>query len=195
MDNIRSRESSDGDTVVLANSDDNAYSAQTKWDPIVLDGGKTPVPDDKTTVMYENGAGGDKKSTTSETVIWGGDKSDKEAKRCVGWLLVISGPNVGASHQLYVGGNLIGREASNSVRIEGDEAVSRVQLTLVYNEKVNNYMLIPTPGIRAITNVNGEAVYSPTPLSMGDIIELSEKTTLRFYPACSEDFVWTREES
>ena len=195
MDNIRSRESSDGDTVVLRNSDDDAYSSQSKWDPIVLDGGKTPVPNDGPTVTYNEGTSGDKKTTTSETVIWGGDVSTKEKQRCVGWLLAISGPNIGDSYQLYVGGNLVGRGAGNSVRIEGDESVSREQIPLVYDCQENNYVLVPKIGGRAITRVNGKPVYEPMELCMGDKIDLSEKTSLRFYPACSADFVWKREES
>lgn len=126
------------------------------------------------------GCGGD-------TVLEDETETGAPRRRCVGWLLVISGPSCGCSREIYTGRNTVGR--TSEIRIDGDAGVSGNQCVVAYDAEYNEYVLTNGSG-HAITRVNGARVDNSVGLQRGDIIKLSAKTSLRFIPACDELFRW-----
>jgi len=109
----------------------------------------------------------------------------------VGWLVVIKGPGLGASLQLGVGNNPIGREPGQRVLLNfGDDMISRCnQASVLYDDRNRSFFIQHGTG-KNLTRLNGQLVCSLMPLAAGDRIELSPKTELRFVPFCDEEFDW-----
>lgn len=124
----------------------------------------------------------------NKTVILG-----ENARVCVGWLLVVSGPLRGISRQVYMGQNKIGRSDSNDIILPADPAISsESQLVLVYDPRSNTFLVRPSDKGHAISYVNEELLSTPVVLKHGDIICLSDQTYLRFVPACDDSFKWDK---
>lgn len=109
---------------------------------------------------------------------------------CVGWLLVVAGPERGVSKELRSAWNDVGRSEAAEVCLHGDSQISRRQIRVNYVDKFNRYYIVPHSEASGNSFVNGEALLSQRELKAGDIIELGRETELRFIPACDKDFVW-----
>jgi len=110
----------------------------------------------------------------------------------VGWLVCIEGAEKGRDFRLYNRINTIGRAEGNDVVIPSEQTVSQKNhARLAYDEKHNNYQMIPGDGIN-ITYVNDMPLYAPQLLRAYDVIEFGD-TKLIFVPLCTDKFQWKRE--
>lgn len=107
----------------------------------------------------------------------------------VGWLVCINGKQKGQDYKLKGQINTIGRSEKMDVCIKGDDTISQENhARLSYSEKSNQFKLIPAES-RNIIYLNGEEVFSATPLNAYDIIDFGE-TKLAFVPLCCDRFDW-----
>lgn len=116
--------------------------------------------------------------------------TELDVKCCVGWLMVVKGPELGVSKELHPCWNNIGRSTKADVCIHGDSKISGLQVRVNYVEQLNKYYIVPHGDSSQNTIVNGAPLLSSQELKHGDIIDLSKETQLRFIPACDAKFVW-----
>lgn len=111
----------------------------------------------------------------------------------VGWLACVEGPSRGKSYTVRGGINSIGRSERMDITITGDMTISAENhAKLSYSDRNNRFNLIPGDG-RNIVYLNGEEVFSATPLNAYDLIDFGE-TKLLFIPLCGEKFTWKDKE-
>jgi hypothetical protein len=117
--------------------------------------------------------------------IDGGSKTN-----VTGWLVAISGPNIGKDYRIGDGKNHIGRGPDSKLEIViiGDQSISRTHTVILYDATSNTFYLQPNEG-DGMVHVNGDLVLSPQKLKKGDRIKLGN-TELYFVPFCGEDFSW-----
>lgn len=107
----------------------------------------------------------------------------------VGWLVCIEGPEQGKDFRILAQINTIGRSPAMDICLQGDASISKENhARLAYDPKHNGFQLIPGLSVNPIY-LNDEPVYTPTPLSAYDVMELGE-TKLVFVPFCSDRFTW-----
>lgn len=116
--------------------------------------------------------------------------TELDTKCCVGWLLVVKGPELGVSKELHPCWNNIGRSLKADISIHADSKISGMQVRVNYVEQLNKYYIVPHGESSQNTMVNGAPLLGSQELKCGDIIDLSKDTQLRFIPACDEKFVW-----
>jgi hypothetical protein len=108
----------------------------------------------------------------------------------VGWLVVVEGPGRGRSLQIGYGMNIVGRAATNRIRLDfGDDQVSGDDhFRIAYDGAHRKFHLVPGRGSNLIY-VGQTPLLSPMELNAGD--ELAVGTTrLRFVPFCGADWDW-----
>ena len=111
----------------------------------------------------------------------------------VGWLACVEGPSRGKSYTIRGGINAIGRGDRMDITITGDRTISMENHAKIsYSDRNNRFNLLPGDG-RNIVYLNGEEVFSATPLQAYDLIDFGE-TKLLFVPLCGERFTWKKEE-
>ena len=111
----------------------------------------------------------------------------------VGWLACVEGPSRGKSYTIRGGINAIGRGDRMDITITGDRTISMENHAKIsYSDRNNRFNLLPGDG-RNIIYLNGEEVFSATPLQAYDLIDFGE-TKLLFIPLCGERFTWKQEE-
>lgn len=109
----------------------------------------------------------------------------------VGWLVAVSGPMKGKSFPLGPGQNQVGREASNRVCLPEDPGVSRRgHVVITYDPRRNRFSARPGTEGSGIADLNDDLLEIPTTLAHGDVLRLSDETSLRFIPFCDASFVW-----
>ena len=97
---------------------------------------------------------------------------------------------MGKDYKLRAGKNFVGRADDMDVQILGDNKISRRNhCIIVYEEKQGKFMILPGDS-NGIVYLGEDAVYSPTPLSEYDVIEMGESKFL-FIPFCGDHFKWT----
>ena len=110
----------------------------------------------------------------------------------VGWLACVEGPSRGKSYTIRGGINSIGRGDRMDITITGDRTISlENHARISYSDRNNRFNLLPGDG-RNIVYLNGEEVFSATPLQAYDLIDFGE-TKLLFVPLCGERFTWKQE--
>lgn len=110
----------------------------------------------------------------------------------VGWLVCTEGPSRGKSYTIRGGINSIGRSDRMDITITGDRTISMENHARIsYSDRNNRFNLLPGDG-RNIVYLNGEEVFSATPLQAYDLIDFGE-TKLLFVPLCGERFTWKQE--
>ncbi|WP_419012971.1 FHA domain-containing protein, partial [Dysosmobacter sp.] len=110
----------------------------------------------------------------------------------VGWLACVEGPSRGKSYTIRGGINSIGRGDRMDITITGDRTISMENHAKIsYSDRNNRFNLLPGDG-RNIVYLNGEEVFSATPLQAYDLIDFGE-TKLLFVPLCGERFTWKQE--
>lgn len=108
-----------------------------------------------------------------------------------GWLVATTGPMKGQYFPLSYGYNHVGRDTTNSVYLPGDEAISRHQVIIHYNKKNKRFYIAKDHRTTQLTEtVEGDLINSEMELEDGCEIIMSESTTLKFVPLCSEQFSW-----
>lgn len=115
----------------------------------------------------------------------------KEEHPVCGWIVCIEGARMGKDYKLRAGKNFVGRADDMDVQILGDNKISRRNhCIIVYEEKQGKFMILPGDS-NGIVYLGEDAVYSPTPLSEYDVIEMGESKFL-FIPFCGDHFKWTQ---
>lgn len=120
----------------------------------------------------------------------GSDPTEMDMTCCVGWLMVVTGPERGIGKELHSCWNDVGRSEEADVILRGDASISKLQVRVNYVEEFNRYYILPHPKSSKNTMVNGEPLLQQQELKHGDIINMSKTTQLRFIPACDAKFVW-----
>lgn len=115
---------------------------------------------------------------------------DYIADPVVGWLVVISGPGKGSSHELGYGMNSIGRSADDRISINfGDDQISRFgHAQLTYDPKGRTFYIQHGGGTN-LTYLGKDPVLQPAVLKGGETIGIGE-TVLKFVPLCGPKFEW-----
>lgn len=108
----------------------------------------------------------------------------------VGWLVVVRGPGKGRSVEIGYGVSRVGRGPDQRIMLDfGDGEISRDRAAeIAYDPKTRRFVLIRGTSTNLIYH-NDTAVYQPTDLSDGDLIQIGN-TTLRFVPLCGPSFSW-----
>ncbi len=106
----------------------------------------------------------------------------------VGWVVCTEGFDQGKSYNLYARTNLIGRGEKADIVLE-DSTISKEQVKLSYDERHNNFYLIPGDSTNT-TYLNDAPLYVPTAVHPYDLIEIG-RSKLMFIPFCSEKFRWS----
>lgn len=108
-----------------------------------------------------------------------------------GWLVAITGPMMGRSYPLFYGRNQVGRNPECRICLPADPFISGKQLIIRYKAKNKSYSVVDHSDARQITILNNEIeLDDPEKIERGDILKLSEHTTLRFVPFCDASFAW-----
>lgn len=107
----------------------------------------------------------------------------------VGWLVCVDGPEKGKDFKIYGKNNTIGRSEKSDICLRADTSISRENhARIAYDVKHNSFVMLPGEGANAVY-VNDVPVYSPTPLSSYDLVEIGEYKLL-FVPFCCDKFKW-----
>jgi len=110
----------------------------------------------------------------------------------VGWLVAVSGKEMGRDYRIHTDNNFIGRSDRMDICLRGDETVSRENHAIIsYDSEDKVYYFSPGDG-RSIVRVNGKAVFQTVMLNVYDKITIG-KTELVFVPLCGPNFEWSVE--
>lgn len=110
----------------------------------------------------------------------------------VGWLVCVSGDNLGRDYRIHSDNNYIGRSEKMDIYIRDDETISRENhATITYDSRDKVFYLTPGEG-RSIVRLNDKALLMTSELKAYDRIELGT-TMLVFVPLCGESFDWRDE--
>ena len=137
--------------------------------------------------FQQGGDGGFEDEETDKTVRY--QSLNAKQSPVVGWLVCISGEEIGRSFELKEGRNFIGRSDSQDVTLTGDKSISREKhAILVYDPKSRVFMVQPGES-HELFYLNDEVVLGSTKLAINDKI-LIGNTKLIFVPFCGESFAW-----
>ncbi len=108
-----------------------------------------------------------------------------------GWLVAISGPMKGMYFPVTFGINQCGRSRDCRICLPADCGISGVQFSIRYVEKRKQFFVAGIDTASQPTFLNDEELMSCyEPINRGDILRVSEQTSLRFIPLCGENFNW-----
>lgn len=107
----------------------------------------------------------------------------------VGWLVCLSGKHIGTDYRLFAGKNSIGRNADNSVCLDGETSVSRDKHAWAIFEPRKQEFFLKPGDESGLVYLNGDNVFDTVPLHDGDVLELGE-VKLRFVALCGPSFNW-----
>ncbi len=108
-----------------------------------------------------------------------------------GWLVCVSGYEVGRDFRLHQGFNRIGRSYEWDVPLMEDPAVRKAaECAVVYDDKSNCFYAVQQMG--GMAYLNGKLLDSSCILNSGDIIKVGE-SELEFIAFCREGRVWESE--
>ena len=109
----------------------------------------------------------------------------------VGWLVCMTGGELGKDYRLHTGKNFIGRSTSMDVVLVDDKTVSRDKhCSVTYDPKGNTFYISAEKG--NIVYLNKERVQEPIKLQNGDQIHIGD-TILTFIAFCEEERTWEKE--
>lgn len=119
-------------------------------------------------------------------------KDAKTVRPVVGWLVCISGADVGTDYRLISGHNFVGRDPEMNVVIKGDLSVSRSKHCVVTYEPVQNKFFVHQGESHELCYLNGNVVLNSMMLAANDILTIGASKLL-FIPCCTEAFHWDLE--
>jgi hypothetical protein len=108
-----------------------------------------------------------------------------------GWLVAISGPEIGLDYRITAERNFIGRAENMDIRIVGDETISRENHASVSYSPKNHTFRLYSGESKGLVYLNDEEVLTPELLKPFDVIEMGQ-TRLMFVPLCGEKFHWDK---
>lgn len=160
---------------------------------------RTPVGSSGATVAPVHQAGQDTGRTVKPNPRHGSDGSqgtvvishhDGGSIPVTGWLVCIDGPSnlKGRSFEVRDKINTVGRDWSNDIRLDDPTVTAVDHARVAFDPKHREFALLPEKNTNMIY-LNDHAIYSPTPLSAYDVIELGEGSYL-FVPLCGPRFGW-----
>lgn len=123
----------------------------------------------------------------------GGVSSDETLLPCVGWLVVIEGPNRGTDYRIHAGYNYIGRNTGD-ICIKGDATISGERdssITYVYQNR--KFYIGHELGKNVLLVNNVPVMGGGMELHDYDIITVGS-TKLIFLGLCGEKFAWEDKE-
>ncbi|MDO4484479.1 MAG: FHA domain-containing protein [Clostridia bacterium] len=146
----------------------------------------TMVDDDESTEPITNETENDGYGETE--VLRPAGFEDARRDPVVGWLVCISGTELGADFRIHEGWNTIGRDPSNDIVIN-DPAVSADKMcTLLYDDPTKAFIIARGNG-RNPSRINGRPLVSEKELAPFDHLTIGN-TELIFVPLCGEQFSW-----
>lgn len=107
----------------------------------------------------------------------------------VGWLVCLSGENLGKSYILKSGRNFIGRGNDMDVVLSGDRSISRDKHAIILYEPRRRQFMVQPGTSKELFYLNDEVVLDTCELKAFDKLLIGE-TTLYFVPLCGESFAW-----
>lgn len=154
--------------------------------PTVVVRGPNRADDDKTILIRRSTSPGNGENPAQEAA-----KEDSPECWCVGWLVAVTGPMKGRAYQLRIGINHVGRSEENNVCLADDGGISRdAQVIIAYDRKRNQFHVAPGMSCSQTSELNDNILLTPSPLSTGDVIQLSDDTKVRFMAFCDSQFHW-----
>lgn len=128
-------------------------------------------------------------SNTKENEIETPKCQSKQKYATVGWLMCISGVNVGHSFEVFDAQNSIGRNQGNMIVIENELSVSREKhCVIIYDYKHSEFWL-QSGDNASTTYLNDSLVMENKRLNPYDVIEIGE-CRLMFVPFCTSERNW-----
>lgn len=177
------------DSTSAAGSDDKTTMRPVSSLDSSEDDGRTKAPsshrgDDGFTVAPRANNGG---GSGNPTVVI---HHDGLSSPVTGWLVCIDGPRnlKGKSFEVCDKINTVGRDWSNDIRLDDPTITAVDHARIAYDPKHREFALLPEKNTNMIY-LNDHAIYSPTPLSSYDVIELGESKFL-FVAFCGPRFGW-----
>lgn len=111
-------------------------------------------------------------------------------KPVVGWLVAVSGPNLGKDYRIHAGYNFIGRERGD-ICIGGDMAISaQKDSNITYVYQTNKFYIAHESGANVLLVNDIPAIGNATELHNYDRITIGS-TSLLFLGLCGEQFSWS----
>ena len=107
----------------------------------------------------------------------------------VGWLVCLTGKNIGKDYRVFAGKNSIGRTEDNTIALLGETSVSRGKHAWVIFEPKKQEFFLKSGDESGLVYLNEENVFDTTPLHSGDLLELGE-VKMVFVALCGEKFNW-----
>lgn len=114
-----------------------------------------------------------------------------EAYFVTGWLVCISGPDIGHSFNLFQGYNTAGRSQNNKICLEKDNMIDEnVHFSIIYDDRKNRFFLLPESS-RYSVYLNGQQQTEAVQIYTENVIQVG-KTELEFVAFCRENRKWKR---
>lgn len=107
-----------------------------------------------------------------------------------GWFVAISGPMKGMYFPITAGINQGGRSSECHICLPADKGISGVQFAIRYVRSKQQFFVTCIETATQLTYLNGEELTGYEQIERGDILTVSEQTSLRFIPFCNNDFCW-----
>ena len=119
--------------------------------------------------------------------------STQDLLPCVGWLVVVEGPNRGADYRIHTGYNYIGRNTGD-ICIKGDDTISgEKDSSITYVHQTKSFWIAHEAGKNVLLVNNIPVIGGGMELHNYDIITIGT-TKLVFLGLCGEKFSWEDKE-
>lgn len=175
----RTRPISSANNPVVSGNNNVSMPKVLNYEVSVLDEGKTLPPKN-----YSK-----PKKVEEENKTVGIMKDKLGIDPVVGWLVCISGKEMGKDYRIKGQINVIGRSDKMDICIKDDPTISfENHARLSYSERNNTFYLLPADN-RNVIYLNDNEVFTPTVINSNDIIDFGE-TKLMFIPLCNDKFTW-----
>lgn len=116
------------------------------------------------------------------------EATNKTFNPVVGWLVVVKGPDRGDCKPLFYGPNSIGRGERHTVRLDGDQRVSRnVHAYIIYDDFQRKFFIRDNDANPV--RYKGQLIGSQTELHDRDEVIIGD-STLMFIALCNSGFDW-----
>lgn len=107
-----------------------------------------------------------------------------------GWLVAISGPMKGMYFPITIGINQGGRSDTCRICLSADNGISGEQFAIRYVKSRKQFLVTNIDTASQLTYLNNDELTGYEPIKRGDILRVSEQTSLRFIPFCNDSFYW-----
>lgn len=110
-----------------------------------------------------------------------------QANYVAGWLVCIDGEDKGRDYRIYRGRNFLGRDYGMDIRIENDDAVSRINhCAIIYEPRQSVFYVKP---MENMVYMDGKMIGQTEEIKSGDEIQIGNSTFV-FIAFCGEDRKW-----